>query len=130
MRRITVIGNLTQDAEVKQVGQKKVINFSVATNEKYKDSSGNMVDKSYYYACAIWRDSNVKIAEYLTRGTKVFIEGTPDVEIYKDKNGEYKSSIKILVGNVELIGGGRKESQTSIEDKTKSNKNDDDDLPF
>ena len=128
MRRMTVIGNLTQDAEVKEVKGKKAINFSVATNEKFKDASGNQVEKAFYYNCTIWRDSNIKISEYLTKGTKVFIEGTPDVDIYKDKQGEVKGSIKITVGNLELIGGGvkKEETQTSIG----SNSKEDDNLPF
>ena len=126
MRRMTVIGNLTQDAEVKEVKGKKAINFSVATNEKFKDASGNQVEKAFYYNCTIWRDSNIKISEYLTKGTKVFIEGTPDVDAYTDKQGEVKYSIKITVGNLELIGGGvKKETQTSIGSSPKE-----DDLPF
>lgn len=128
MRRITVIGNLTQDAEVREVKGKKAINFSIGTNEKYKDASGNQVEKSYYFNCTIWRDSNVKIAEYLTKGTKVFVEGTPEVDIYKDKQGEVKGSVKIVVGNLELIGGGTKrDNQTSI---PTNNSSKDDDLPF
>lgn len=126
MRRMTVIGNLTQDAEVKEVKGKKAINFSVATNEKFKDASGNQVEKAFYYNCTIWRDSNIKISEYLTKGTKVYIEGTPDVDAYTDKQGEVKYSIKITVGNLELIGGGvKKETQTSIGSSPKE-----DDLPF
>jgi single-strand DNA-binding protein len=129
MRRITVIGNLTVNAEVKEVGSRKAINFAVATNEKYKDAQGITIEKSYYYNCTIWRDSNVKVAEYLTKGTKVFIEGVPEVEIYKDKQGEIKGSIKVIVGNLELIGGGvKKETQTSIPNSP--SKEDDDDLPF
>jgi single-strand DNA-binding protein len=114
MRRITLIGNLTADAEVKDVGTKKVINFAIGTSEKFKDQQGVSVEKSYYYNCSIWRDSNVNVAKYLTKGTKVFIEGTPEVEVYKDKEGTYKGSIKVSVANLELIGSGNKEgSQTT-----------------
>ena len=45
MRRIQVIGNLTANAEVREVSNKKAINFSLATNEKYKDSNGLLVEK-------------------------------------------------------------------------------------
>ncbi len=118
MRRITVIGNLTANAEVKDVNGKKAINFSVATNEKYKDATGNVVEKSFYYNSTIWRDSNVNIAQYLTKGTKVYIEGTPDVDVFTDKNGGVKGSIKINVSNIELIGGGSKEgTQTKIDNQ-------------
>jgi single-strand DNA-binding protein len=113
MRRITVIGNLTADAEVKDVSNKKVINFAIGSSEKFKDQQGVVVEKSYYYNCSIWRDSNVNVAKYLTKGTKVFIEGTPDVEVYKDKEGNNRGAIKISVSNLELIGGGNKDNQSS-----------------
>ena len=107
MRRITIIGNLTADAEVKDVSNKKVINFSIGTNEKFKDQQGNVTEKPYYYNCSIWRDSNVNVAKYLTKGTKVFIEGSPDVDSYQDKEGKWKAAIKISVSNLELIGAGK-----------------------
>jgi len=107
MRRITIIGNLTADAEVKDVSNKKVINFSIGTNEKFKDQQGNVTEKSYYYNCSIWRDSNVNVAKYLTKGTKVFIEGSFDTDLYQDKEGKWKAAIKISVSNLELIGAGK-----------------------
>jgi single-strand DNA-binding protein len=129
MNRLQTIGNITSDAEVKDVNGKKAINFSLATNEKYKDANGTIVEKTYYYGCTIWRESNVNISEYLTKGTKVFVEGKPDVEVYKDKNGDVKGAIKINVSNIELLGGGsKKETQTSTSNN--NTKKDDDDLPF
>ncbi len=129
MNRLQVIGNLTADAEVKEANGKKAINFSLATNEKYKDANGTIIEKTYYYGCTIWRDSNVNISEYLTKGTKVYVEGKPESEAYKDKNGDIKGAIKINVSNIELIGGGsKKETQTTISDN--KIKKADDDLPF
>lgn len=129
MRRITVIGNLTQDAEVKDVGTKKAINFGIAQNEKFKSANGEKQEKTTYFNCVIWRDSNVEVAKFLTKGTKIFIEGTPEVEVYKDKEGVVKGAIKIIVGNLELIGGGSGRTN----DNNTSNNNDgkkEDDLPF
>lgn len=127
MRRITVIGNLTADAEVKNVGNRFAINYSIAQNERYKDKDGNKSEKTTYFNCVIWRESNVEVSKYLTKGTKVFIEGTPEVEIYKDKQGEIKGSIKIIVGNLELIGGG---SGKPNESASGGNSSKEDDLPF
>jgi single-strand DNA-binding protein len=130
MKRLTVIGNLTSDAEVKNVGDRKAINFAVAVNEKYKDSNGEKKEKTTFFNCTIWRESNVAVAEFLTKGTKVFVEGSPELEIYKSKDGETKGSIKIIVGNLELIGGGSGRSNQSADDTTKTKKDEKDDLPF
>lgn len=128
MRRITVIGNLTADAEVKDVSNRKAINMSVAVNEKYKSPSGEKMEKTFFYNCTIWRESNVAVAEFLTKGTKVFIEGTPEIEIYKTKQGETKGDIKIIVQNLELIGGGSARNTQSTDAGTSKKK--DSDLPF
>jgi single-strand DNA-binding protein len=128
MRRITIIGNLTADAEVKDVSNKKVINFSIGTNEKFKDQQGNVTEKPYYYNCSIWRDSNVNVAKYLTKGTKVFIEGSPDVDSYQDKEGNWKAAIKISVSNLELIGGGKDANSNSSNNNSGFNNASNDEL--
>lgn len=130
---MTVIGNLTKDAEVKEVKDRKAINFSVAVNEYFKDANGEKLEKSTYYNCTLWRESNVKVSEFLTKGTKVFIEGTPEPEMFKTKEGEVKCSIKILVSNLLLMGGGTRHAEEgggSNTTNTGSGKNDKDDLPF
>ena len=118
MLRIEIIGNLTADAEVKSVGERKAINFSVAVNQNFKNSSGEKIEKTSFFACTVWRDSNVNVAKYLTKGTKILIEGTPEVDMYKDKEGNVKGSIKITVKNLELLGGGsgKKEGYTDKSD--------------
>jgi single-strand DNA-binding protein len=111
MKRLSVIGNITQDAEVKDAGARKAINFSIAHNEKYKNQQGEKAEKTTYFTCVIWRESNVEVAKYLTKGTKVLVEGNPEPEGYKDKNGEYKTSIKIIVSDVELLSGLKPQNQ-------------------
>lgn len=137
MRRFQVIGNLTKDAEVKEVKNRKAINFGIAYNEVFKDTTGEKIEKTTFYNCIIWRDENVKVAQYLTKGTKVLIEGVPEPEMYHDKNNEIQLSIKILVTNLELIGGGsgRKENNdnsgnSGAGNNTSSNSKNDSDLPF
>ena len=134
LRRITVIGNLTKDAEVKEVKDRKAINFSVAVNETWTQN-GEKLEKSTFFNCVLWRDSNVKVAEFPSKGTKVFLEGTPEPEMFKNKDGEMKCAIKILVSNLLLIGGGsgHKAGETNNSNNTNiqgSGKNDGSDLPF
>jgi single-strand DNA-binding protein len=144
MRRFTVIGNLTKDAEVKDVKNRKAINFNIAHNETFKDNTGEKIEKTTYYSATIWRDSNVNVSNYLTKGTKVLIEGVPEPEMYRDKSGNMQCSIKILVSNLELIGGGSgnklnnatdnsvAESNQGAKSGKTTNRNGDviDDLPF
>ena len=106
LHEITVIGNLVQDAEVKDVSSRKAINFAVAMNETYTGKDGEKMEKPHFYNCTMWRKENIKVATYMTKGTKVFVRGTPEVEVYKTKEGEVRGSIKITVTEFIFLGKG------------------------
>jgi single-strand DNA-binding protein len=125
MKRITVIGNITADAEVRDVNGVKAINFCIAENSTYKNKKGERVETSTFFNCTVWREKNILISNYLLKGVKVFLEGEPEIEIYQNKEGNTVGAIKINVKNIELLGGGRKPENTQQpNNETKS------DLPF
>lgn len=99
MISLVIIGNLGKDAEVKEVNGKKVINFSVCHTQKNKDGSS----KSTWVECGKWGETTA-IAPYLTKGTKVYVEGVPDLNLYKKNDGEPGGSIRLLVNKIELLG--------------------------
>lgn len=132
MRKFIVVGaNLTKDAEVKDIGNRKAINFSIAYNEYFVEN-GEKMEHTEYYNCVIWRDENVNIAKYLTKGTMVAIQGVPKDELYKNKDGETKSAIKIIVNEIKLLRGGNNpsENNNTSNNSQSNNKNNSDDLPF
>ena len=111
MKNITLIGNITRDAEIRDFSNRKAINFTIAVNESYKDSSGTKVEKSSFFNCTLWRE-NTTIATYLKKGVKVYIEGDNfDSEYYQNKEGEIKSSIKITVNRLELLSTSQNQTQ-------------------
>jgi len=136
MKKITIIGNITRDAEIRDFSNRKAINFSVAVNESYKDSNGTKVEKSSFFNCTLWRE-NTTIATYLKKGVKVYIEGDNfDSEYYQNKEGEIKTSIKITVNKLELISSQNQtqpaqqnQNESTIASSTFSNDSNDD-LPF
>lgn len=131
MRKFFISGNLTKDAEVKEAAGRKAINFSIAYNEYFKDKNGDKLEKTTFYNAVIWRDENVNIAKFLTKGTKVIIEAVPEPEMYKNKDGEVVCAIKLIVHDIELIGGGTKASDGNDSASNNSaNKGKGDDLPF
>lgn len=105
MNRYSFIGNLGNDAEIRRIESagRNVINFSVAVSKKWKDAKGEWQEKTTWIRCALWRkDDQLKIATYLTKGTKVYIEGEPSARAY-DQAGEMKASLEVTVDNVELL---------------------------
>ena len=101
-----VIGHLGQDATVNTVNGKTVINFSVAHSEKYKNKDGIEVDKSVWVSAAYWTD-RVNVGMYLKKGTQVYLEGTPEVKTYTNKNNEVIPQLQIKVASLNLLSSSK-----------------------
>jgi single-strand DNA-binding protein len=108
MKKTTIIGNITKDAEIRAFeGGRSVINFDVAVNERYKDRNGQKQERTTYVRCAMWRE-NTSIAQYLTKGTKIYVEGSPDADAYINKEGKAVGNLKINVREIEFLGSAKK----------------------
>ncbi|MDQ2720898.1 MAG: single-stranded DNA-binding protein [Bacteroidota bacterium] len=110
MIKLQVIGNLGADCIQKEVNGKAVINFNVAHSEKFKDSSGNLKERTTWVNCAYWTDRTA-VAQYLKKGKTVFVEGAPDAEAYTNKDGQPAATLRLRVFNLQLLGGGNETSQ-------------------
>jgi single-strand DNA-binding protein len=136
MIKLQVIGNLGKDAVVNNVNGKNVINFTVAHTEQYKDAQGQQQSKTIWVDCAYWVTSTA-IAPYLTKGTTVFVEGTPEVRTFQKNDGTSGASLSLRVREVQLLGGSKngatQESNTTTSpSQSQASGIDDvsDDLPF
>lgn len=103
MIKLQIIGNLGKDAEIRNVGDRKVISFSVAHSEKYTDGQGMKQVRTTWVRCSYWTDS-VAVAPYLKKGTLVYAEGVPSVDAYTPNNGNQPvGSLELRVSRVELL---------------------------
>lgn len=119
MNRTELIGRIGQDAEIKDFNTNQVINFSVAVSERWKDKDGNKQEKTYWYRCAKW-GNNTAIAQYLTKGTLVYVSGVCEPQSYINKSGEIVQAQGLTVRNIELLGGGN-QSQDQTQQQNRSN---------
>jgi single-strand DNA-binding protein len=103
MIKMQVIGRLAKDCVVNTVNGKNVINFTVAHSEKYRDSQGNNQEKTTWVDCAYWTDRTA-VSPYLTKGTQVFVEGTPEVRTFTRQDGTAGASLSLRVREVQLLG--------------------------
>ena len=104
MIKLNIIGHLGKDCTVNTVNQKSVINFSVCHTEKYKDSQGIQKERSIWIDCSWWSDKTL-IAQYLKKGTLVYVDGTPDVRAYVNNQGIPYGIITLRVSAIQLLGG-------------------------
>ena len=109
MIKLQVIGHLGKDCTTNVVNGKNVINFSVAHSEKYKDTTGNPVERTTWVDCAYWTERTA-VAPYLKKGQLVYAEGSPEVRSYTKNDGTTGTSLTLRVLNVQLLGSSRSES--------------------
>jgi single-strand DNA-binding protein len=104
MIKMQVIGRLGKDCIVNTVNGKNVMNFTLAHSEKFKDSQGNLQEKTIWVDCAYWNDRTA-VAQYLTKGTQVFVEGQPEARSFQRNDGTPGASLSLRVREVQLLGG-------------------------
>jgi single-strand DNA-binding protein len=110
VNKVTLIGRLGKDPEVRtfQNGG-KVVNFSVATSERWKDSDGNQKERTEWHNVAIFNEKLGEIAEkYLRKGAQVYLEGQIETRKWQDQSGNDRYSTEVALrhrGSITLIGG-------------------------
>lgn len=103
--KITIIGNLGRDPELRYTGQgDPVCTFSVAVNDKKRDKAGNLQDVTTWFRVTLWRKMGETAAKYLTRGKQVYIEGRLHVEEYTDKDGNNRYSLEVTATDMQFLG--------------------------
>lgn len=109
VNKVILIGNLGKDPELKYTPQgTPVARFSLATNERFKDKSGEWQDRTEWHNIVAWQRTAEIAAEYLKKGRTVYIEGSLRTNSWDDREtGQKKSRTEIVVSNLVLLGGGR-----------------------
>ena len=93
------VGNLTRDAELKQTPSgKSFAVFDIAVNTKYKDKQYTV-----FWKCIYWNAE--KLAQYLTKGKRVLIEGIIKEEKWEDRNGTMRINKVLQVEAIKFLGG-------------------------
>jgi len=97
--QITVTGNLTADPELRFTpAGAPVAQFTVASNERYKDGSGQWADgPTSFVRCNAWRDLAEHCAESLTKGDRVIVTGILRQRDYEAKDGSKRTVWELAV---------------------------------
>ena len=106
VNKVILVGNLGRDPELRyiQSGQ-AVANFSVATNERWKDKEGNKQERTEWHRIIVWGKSAENCAQYLQKGRSVYVEGRLQTRDWEDKEGNKRTTTEIVAQTVQFIGG-------------------------
>ena len=105
VNKVILVGNLGKDAETKFTPQGvPVSKFTVATNRRWKDQqTGEWKEEVEWHNVTLWRAEN--LANYLTKGKQVYVEGRLQTRQYDDKDGNKRYFTDIVAEEVLLLGG-------------------------
>lgn len=112
LNKMTIIGNLGADPEVRYLdGGAVVATFNVATTEKYTNRNGEKVEQTEWFRIELWNEQ-AKVAEkYLKKGNSVYVEGRLRTELWTDKEGKERTSLKVRASIMQLLGSPNNDRQ-------------------
>lgn len=103
--KIVLIGNLGKDPELRYTPQgDAVCSFSIATNERKKDKSGEFQDVTTWFKVTLWRNMAENAAKYLAKGRQVYIEGRLQVEEWTDRDNKDRFTLAVQATDMQFIG--------------------------
>jgi single-strand DNA-binding protein len=110
LNRVTLIGNLGKDPEVKFTPSgTPVAKIALATNERFKDKNGEWPDRTEWHTVVLWQRLAEIAGEYLKKGGKVYIEGRLQTRSWDDKQTNQKKYMTEVVASDLILLGGRGE---------------------
>lgn len=99
LNKVMVLGNLGRDPELKEKGETKWVNLSVATTDGYGDKQTT----EWHNVTAFGKVAE-NVAKYKKKGDTVFIEGRLQTDTY-EKDGEKRYATKIIASSIQFVGG-------------------------
>ena len=105
VNKVILVGNLGRDAETKFTPSGSAVSrFAVATTRRWKDQQTNdWKEETNWTNVTVWRQEN--LANYLTKGKQVYVEGRLQTRSYDDKDGKKVYSTEVVADEVILLGG-------------------------
>lgn len=100
---VAISGNLARDAEVRQAGSTSVANLTVAVNDRRRNKqTGEWEDVPQWVDCTLLGTRAEKLAPYLTKGTKVSIQGKLHYSSW-EKDGQKRSKLDVTIDELEFM---------------------------
>lgn len=141
VNKVILVGNLGKDPEIRHLESgAAVANFPIATTETYKDKNGQRQEQTEWHNIVLWRGLAEIAANYLKKGSQVYIEGKLRSRSWEDKDGNTRYITEVVGDNMTMLGGRSADGPSNMESSntkqtakaspSKITEEEDDDLPF
>lgn len=110
VNKVILIGNLGKDPEVRRLENGAVVaKFSVATNENYKDKTGEWQTLTEWHDVVVWRQLAERAEQQLKKGMTVFVEGKLSTRTWQDQEGHNRKTTEIVASYFRNLSGRKEE---------------------
>jgi len=105
LNKVLLTGNLTRDVELRHThGGTAVANFGLAVNRRWKDKkTGDGREETTFIDIEVWARMAELCAEYLSKGSPVFVEGRLKLDQWESKDGQKRSKLRVVAENVQFL---------------------------
>ena len=139
--RVLLMGNLTRNPEIRYTPSgTAVADLGLAINENFKNKAGETVEQTCFVDVVVWGRQAETSAEYLHKGSPVFVEGRLQLDQWESQEGEKRSKLRVRADRVQFLGaapgkGTEVSAESTASDKQHADTHaappaDDDDVPF
>lgn len=107
LNRVLLFGNLGADPELRTTsGGQSVLKMRLATTESYLDRDRVRQERTEWHNVVVWGKRAEALGRFLTKGTRLFVEGSLRTSSYEDKEGQKRWRTEVVASNVILGGRG------------------------
>jgi single-strand DNA-binding protein len=105
VNKVILVGRLGRDPETRfTTGGQPVCNFSVATDETYKDRAGERQKRTEWHKIVMWGKLAEIGQQYLKKGSLVYLEGRIQSRQWDDKEGQKRTSFEVVANTMKMLG--------------------------
>lgn len=114
MNKAILIGHLGRDPELRYTsGGQPVVNFTMATNENWRDGDGERQTRTEWHRIVVWGKTAEFASQYLSKGRLVYVEGRIETTEWEGRDGEKKRTTQVVARILQALDGRRNEDAPS-----------------
>jgi single-strand DNA-binding protein len=137
VNKVILVGNVGKEPDVKYTPSGvPVAKLSLATNERFKDKSGEWQERTEWHNIVAWQRLAEIVGEYVAKGEKLYVEGRLHTSSWEDRqSGEKRSATEVIAEDIVLLGGRKGSAETAADRRPSELSHDpseitDEDIPF
>ncbi|MBK5938227.1 single-stranded DNA-binding protein [Halochromatium roseum] len=131
LNKVQLIGHLGRDPEQRQTKDgNAVTTLSLATSERWKDQTGQRQERTERHRIVLFNRSAEVAGQYLTKGSRVYLEGRLQTRQWQDQAGQERTTTEIIAERMTMLGNKGAANSATSGSATSDSTPFDDELPF